>query len=155
MVCVFVPNHDESSDDLLRRCPFIPDETLWVPLTVVLPDVETGSSNSLVTLLDPGPTLAELSGVTTPDAIDRSFGPLLYAERADHWSLVTTHYRRNPGGFSGVPVSPIYVIRGRRYMPAETVGQKSILCDPDEQPTEGTNCAGDPVRYVHRSDLRN
>lgn len=146
-VVVFVSDHGEmlGSHGLLWKGPFMYDEVLRVPLVVSHPDMEHGPTDSLVSLLDLGPTIAELAGTTMSDATGRSFTPLLYGEQTDHRSLVFAEYLTNPDTFGGDPEQPIYMARGKRYKFAETVGQGAVLYELDEEPAEVTDHAGDPA----------
>jgi len=156
-VIVFLSDHGEmlGSHGLLWKGPFMYDEILQVPLVIAHPDVEAGISEGLVSLLDFGPTLAELGGTSMDDASGRSFAPLLYGERTDHRPLVFAEYLTNPDTFGGAPEHPIYMARGKRYKYAETVGQGSVLYELDEQPAEVTNRAGNPEYAPIERALRN
>ena len=55
-------------------------EILQVPLVISHLDIELGVSDGFVSLLNFGPTIAELDGMGIADATGRSFAPLLYGE---------------------------------------------------------------------------
>lgn len=156
-VVVFVSDHGEmlGSHGLLWKGPFMYDEILRVPLVISHSDVESGVSDGLVSLLDLGPTLAELGGTEMPDATGRSFAPMLYGERTDHRSLVFAEYLTNPDTFGAAPENPIYMARGRRFKFAETIGQGSVLYDLDEQPVEVTNHASEAKYAPIEQTLKN
>lgn len=143
-IVIFVSDHGEmlGSHGLLWKGPFMYDEILRVPLVISHPDIEPGATDSLVSLLDIGPTIAELGGTRMSNATGRSFAPLLYGEETDHRSLVFAEYLTNPDTFGADPEYPIYMARGERFKFAETVGQGPILYDFHDQPAEVSNHAG-------------
>lgn len=144
-VIVFVSDHGEmlGSHGLLWKGPFMYDEILRVPLVIASPDIEPGVSDELVSLVDLGPTLAELGGTSISSVTGESFAPLLYGECTDHRRLIYAEYLTNRDTFGGNPKYPIYMVRGKRYKYAETRGQGSVLYDLDECPTEVNNHAGE------------
>jgi arylsulfatase A-like enzyme len=131
------------------------DEILRIPLVIAHPDIEAGVSKGLVSLLDLGPTLAELGGTSMDDVSGRSFAPLLYGECTDHRSLVFAEYLTNLDTFGGAPEYPIFMVRGKQYKYAETVGQGSVLYKLDEKPAEVNNLVGNPAYAPIERALRN
>lgn len=65
--------------------PMLYDELLRVPLILSGPGVESGLTvNSQVSLIDIGPTLYDLTGITPPDEVQgRTFAPVLRSEQSE------------------------------------------------------------------------
>jgi len=71
--------------------PYLYDELLRVPLIIHAPGYEPRTIDQQVSLLDLGPTLYDLLGVETPDAVQgRSFEPLLRGEEMEEEVAIAT-----------------------------------------------------------------
>ncbi|RQH02561.1 sulfatase-like hydrolase/transferase [Natrarchaeobius oligotrophus] len=154
-VVVYVSDHGEmlGNHGLLWKGPFMYDDVLRVPLLVSHPSIESGETDSLVSLADLPPTLAELAGCSFPaETPGQSFAPILFGERSDHRSTVYAEYLTDESTFGANPDHPIFMVRGKRYKYAVTDGQGEVLYDLDDRPAEIHNRATDPdYRAVKRS----
>jgi N-acetylglucosamine-6-sulfatase len=90
-------HHGEHRIGLDKNTPF--EESTRAPLVVVGPGVPAGaSSDAMVSLIDLGPTFADLAGTTAPDFVDgRSLTPLLDGSTPPGWrDAVISELLRGP-----------------------------------------------------------
>lgn len=124
--------------------------TLWeeatrTPLTIVAPGVtpKGATCKRAVSLLDLYPTLIELCGLKSKDALEgRSIVPLLKNPKTS-WphAAVTTHGRNN------------HAVRSERWRYIKYADGTEELYDHDRDPDEWTNLAGDPKRKEVKEEL--
>jgi arylsulfatase A-like enzyme len=90
---IVTADHGEAfgEHDRFGHHPYLYDELLRVPLIVHAPGLESRTIDQQVSLLDLGPTLYDLLGIKTPDAVQgRSFAPLLRGEDMDEEVAIAT-----------------------------------------------------------------
>jgi N-acetylglucosamine-6-sulfatase len=106
-------HHGEHRVGLDKNTPF--EESTHAPLIVIGPGVPAGAtSDALVSLIDLGPTFAELAGTTAPDFVDgRSLVPLLDGSTPAGWRdvLISELLRGIKGGFVVLRTGPYVFTR--------------------------------------------
>jgi arylsulfatase A-like enzyme len=92
-IVVVTADHGEAfgEHDRFGHHPLLYDELLRVPLIIHVPGIESRTIDQQVSLLDLGPTLYDLLGIETPDAVQgTSFAPLLRGEEMEEEVAIAT-----------------------------------------------------------------
>ena len=122
-----------------------------VPLILATPTHKPGQqTDALVELLDLYPTLGELCGLVTPDALEgESLRPLLEDPTSNLRAVAMTQTPRPNYPRGKLPTTMGFSIRTHRYRYTEWrdfesgVVQARELYDHDQDPAESLNLAGD------------
>lgn len=153
-IIVYLSDHGEmlGSHGLMWKGPFLYDELVNVPFIISHPDTDGRTTDSLLSMVDFAPTIAEVTGVDFPEVEGESFAPLLFGEETDHRSVVYAEYLKYRGN---VASNPVFMVRGKRYKYVVVEGQGELLYDLSGEPSEVINHADDP-EYGHiKRALRN
>lgn len=92
-IVIITADHGEAFGEHERfgHHPYLYDELLRVPLIVYAPGYESCSIDQQVSLLDISPSLYDMLGMDTPEAVQgRSFEPLLRGEEIDEEIAIAT-----------------------------------------------------------------
>jgi arylsulfatase A-like enzyme len=123
-----------------------------VPLIVAAPGARGsgGASPRVVQSVDVYPTLVELAGLPPPAGLEgRSLAPLL-ADPVAEW----THPAYSVWSEDGRTITGVAVRTERwRYAEYEGEGGGALLLDPEADPHERTNLAGDPRLATVKAEL--
>jgi arylsulfatase A-like enzyme len=122
-----------------------------IPLIVAAPGARAvgGSSLRVVQALDLYPTLADLAGIATPPGVQgRSLAPLLEDPAREWRHPAYSIWSENGRSVHGVAV------RSERWRYAEYADGGAMLLDPQQDPYELRNLAGDPAYAAIIAELK-
>lgn len=144
-IVVITADHGEAfgEHDRFGHHPYPYDELVRVPLAIAGPGVESTTVDQQVSLIDLPPTVLDLVGAETPDAMEgRSFAPALSGERIDDRTAMTIS--DNGDVFGCRTTEWKYITRVN--------DEESLLFDLGADPAESQNVAEDSPDVVDRFD---